>query len=59
MPFEVFHEAVEECLGRPVFTHEFGLDREGLQSELLGEQPVPTAEELFELIPADKLVLLF
>jgi hypothetical protein len=25
MPFEKFHEAVEKSLGRPVFTHEFGM----------------------------------
>jgi hypothetical protein len=24
-PFDVFHEAVEKSLGRPVFTHEFGM----------------------------------
>jgi lysozyme family protein len=30
MPFKVFHEAVMKTLGRPVFTHEFGLNRDGL-----------------------------
>ena len=29
MPFDVFHEAVEKTLGRPVFTHEFA-DSEAL-----------------------------
>jgi hypothetical protein len=24
-PFDVFHEAVEKTLGRPVFTHEFAI----------------------------------
>lgn len=38
MPFGVFHEAVEKALGRPVYTHEFGLDVEGLRSELLGRE---------------------
>lgn len=31
MPFDVFHEAVEKTLSRPVFTHEFGLNTEGLR----------------------------
>lgn len=33
MPFGEFHGAVEKCLGRPVFTHEFGLNVEGMQKE--------------------------
>jgi len=31
MPFEIFHEAIEKTLGRPVFTHEFGVNVEGLK----------------------------
>ena len=34
MPFTVFHEAIEKYLGRPVYTHEFGLNREGLMKEV-------------------------
>jgi len=57
MPFSVFHEAVEETLGRPVFTHEFAfMDR--LQKELLGEAPAPSFEDILALIPADKRVLI-
>ena len=26
MPFDVFHEAIVKTLGRPVWTHEFGLN---------------------------------
>ncbi|GMO25248.1 MAG: hypothetical protein Pg6A_12560 [Termitinemataceae bacterium] len=29
MPFGVFHGAISKYLGRPVYTHEFGLNREG------------------------------
>lgn len=57
MPFEVFHEAIEKTLGRPVFTHEFGLNREGLEQELLGHRPRPSFEDIVNLIPADKRVL--
>jgi len=35
MPFDVFQEAVEKCLGRPVFTHEFGMNVDGLLEEYL------------------------
>ena len=31
--FEKFHEALEFLLGRPVWTHEMGLDYEGLKAE--------------------------
>ena len=57
LPFDKFHEAVEKCLGRPVWTHEFGLDLDGLQKELLGEKQAPTMEEILELIPKDKTII--
>ncbi|OBR54135.1 hypothetical protein [Paraburkholderia tropica] len=57
MPFSVFHEAIEKTLGRPVFTHEFGLNREGLQKELMCEAPAPTMEEIMNLIPAEKRLI--
>lgn len=58
MPFSVFHEAMEKTLGRPVYTHEFGLDWEGLHKELLGERESPTLKEIIELIPADKRIVI-
>jgi len=57
MPFDVFHEAIEKTLGRPVFTHEFGLNMDGLRMELLKEAPAPTFEEIINMIPADKRVI--
>lgn len=57
-PFEVFHKAVEEALGRSVWTHEFGLNYDGIVAELMGEKPAPTFEEIMNLIPADKRVVL-
>jgi len=53
MPFDVFHEAVEKALGRPVWTHEFAY-AESLRKELLGEKPRPTFEEILNLIPKEK-----
>ena len=58
MPFDIFHEAIEKTLGRPVFTHEFALNREGLKKELFGEKQPPTFEEILGLIPQEKLILI-
>jgi RNAse (barnase) inhibitor barstar len=56
-PFDVFHEAIEKTLGRPVFTHELGLNFDGLWDELFdGAQP-PTFLEILDLIPEDKRVI--
>lgn len=57
MPFDVFHEAVEKALGRPVFTHEFAF-MDLLKVELRGDAPAPTFEQIVNLIPADKRVLI-
>jgi hypothetical protein len=56
-PFDVFHEAVEKSLGRPVFTHEFGLNYDGICSEFLGEKESPTLEQILSLVPNEKLVV--
>jgi hypothetical protein len=34
MPFSIFHEAVEKTIGRPVFTHELGLNADGIKAEI-------------------------
>lgn len=57
MPFAVFYEAMEKTLRRPIFTHEFGLNYEGLKKELLGEQPPPTMEDIINMIPEDKRII--
>ena len=59
VPFGVFHEAIEKTLGRPVFTHEFGLNREGLMKELHGEKEAPTFDEIVNLIPKEKRLVIF
>jgi hypothetical protein len=56
MPFDKFHEAVEHALGRPVFTHEFAY-RDLLRKELMGERWQPSLEEIIELIPAHKRMI--
>lgn len=57
MPFDVFHKAIEKALGRPVWTHEMGLNWKGLMKELLGEKPTPTMEEIINLIPKEKRMI--
>lgn len=54
-PFSVFHGAVEEALGRPVFTHEFAFD--GIMEELLNGKEAPSFQEIMDLIPEDKRVV--
>lgn len=57
MPFSVFHEALEKTLGRSVYTHEFAMNFDGLAMELLGERDAPTLQEIINLIPKDKRIL--
>lgn len=58
IPFGKFHRAIEEVLKRPVYTHEFGLNLEGLRKEFLGDIPTPTFEEIVNLIPIEKRILI-
>jgi len=57
MPFDLFHKAVEEAIGRPVYTHEFGVNYDGLVAEFYGDQPAPTFDQILAMIPVDKRVL--
>jgi hypothetical protein len=57
MPFEVFHKAIEEVLGRPVWTHEFAFHK-NIILEYLGEKPAPTFEEIINLIPKEKRIII-
>ena len=57
MPMDVFQEALEQALGRGVWTHELAF-RDTLKAELRGERPAPTMQEIVDLIPADKRVLI-
>jgi hypothetical protein len=58
MPFDVFHKATEDALGRPVFTHEFGLNPDGLLSELQGIKEAPTFEQIMLLLPPNKTIVI-
>ena len=58
-PFDVFHEAVEKSLGRPVFTHEFGLNYDRICKEILGEASPPTMDEILKIIPEEKRIVIY
>ena len=58
MDFSRFHEALEKVLDRPIFTHEIAMNYDGIVSEFLGEKDSPTFEEIIELIPKDKRVVI-
>lgn len=58
MPFDVFHKAIEEELGRPVFTHEFGENFDGICDEFLGNRAAPSMEDIIDLIPEEKRVII-
>lgn len=57
MPFDVFVEAVERALGRPVTVGEY-LSSQRLLAELTGEQRTPDMAELLDMLPEEKRVLL-
>jgi hypothetical protein len=58
VPFGVFHAALEDCLKRPVWTHELGLNFAGIVKEFRGDSPAPSFEEIVNLIPEEKRVLI-
>lgn len=58
LPFDVFHKAITNVLGRDVYTHEFGLNYQGLIEKYLGVKVPPTFEEIINMIPEDKRIML-
>lgn len=56
LPFEEFHRCLEVSLGRPVYTHEM-VNLDGLQKEFLGDRPAPTFQEILDLIPEEKRIV--
>ena len=57
MDFSRFHRAVEAVLGRPVYTHEFAF-RDRIIDEYQKERSAPTFEEICNLIPAEKRIVI-
>ncbi len=57
MPFDKFHQALEEALDRPVWTHELALNYEGIKAEFEGLKPSPSMNEIVNLIPEEKRII--
>lgn len=57
MDLSDFHKALEESLGRPVWTHELALNWNGLACELMDGAPSPTMDEIINLIPEEKRII--
>ena len=57
VPFSKFHEAIGVALGRPVWTHEFGLNRDGLIAEMEGKADAPTFEQIISMLPTNKVIV--
>ena len=57
VPFSKFHEAMECVLDRPVWTHEFGLSYENLVTEYEGKRSSPSMQDIIELIPEEKRII--
>lgn len=56
IPFGLIHQRIEELVGRPVFTHEMGLNWEGLLAEA-SHREHPTLQEVIELVPEEKRLI--
>lgn len=57
MPFSRFHEAIEDVLGMSIWTHEFAFIDE-IKKEYLGVKAAPTFEEIINLIPEEKRLII-
>ena len=54
MPFNIFHEAVEKTIDRPVFTHEFGMNPEGIKAEIMEGKKAPSFDDIISLILCER-----
>ena len=52
-----FHEAISKVLDRDVYTHEFA-SKDSLIKEYLGVKEPPTFEEIMNLIPEGKRIII-
>ena len=54
--FGVFQKAVEQALGRPVWTHEFAYP-DDLWDELHEKRNPPSMGEIIAMLPSDKIII--
>lgn len=58
MPFDIFYEMLEKTLHRPIFTHELACNFDGIVMEFLGEKDAPTLDEIIDVIPDGKRIVI-
>lgn len=58
MPIEVFMTSLNKAFGRPVYTHELAFNWDGLIEEFYGRREAPSLDEIIELIPEEKRILI-
>jgi hypothetical protein len=57
VPFSLIHGRIEALVGRPVWTHELGLNWEGLCREARWKSRPATMDEVLDLLPPEKRVV--
>jgi hypothetical protein len=57
-PVSVFWEILSNALGRAVYTHEMVWGFKNLYLEIIGEKDTPTLQEIIELIPEEKRLVI-
>ena len=55
-PWTIYHQSIEEALGRGVFTHEFARNVDGLWAELTQGAPAPSLEDILGQL-TDKTII--
>jgi len=57
VPFSQFHKSMEAVLNRSIWTHEFAY-WDDLKKEYLGVKSKPTFDEIINLIPEEKRIII-
>lgn len=56
--FAMIHARIESLVGRPVWTHEMGLNWSGLLQECRWKGRPATMDEIIDLVPAEKRIVI-
>jgi len=57
IPFDKLHKRIEELVGRPVWSHELGLDYDGLIEEARGDREPVSMADIIGLLPQEKVIV--
>ena len=56
VPIGIYKQALNQAFGRPVYVHEIISD--DLKAEFLGDKEPPTIEEIINMIPEEKRIII-